>query len=87
MTVITHVNLGRAITDAELNNVMDYLSNAVAENHIYAPAEQGNFPAMALSVDGQTAIAIWDTADSANAYIAFVNEASPPPVLAQVQII
>jgi len=87
MTIITHVNLGRDMTAVELNNVMNRLTIAAAENHVYASAEQGNFPAVATSVDGQTVIIIWDTADSANAWIAFVNEASPTPVLAQVQII
>jgi len=79
MTVITHADMGRLITEAELAIVNSRLANAVAAGQI-STYDNGD-PAVAYSVDWHVAIIIWPTVEAANAYFTSWDGVLDPPAV------
>ena len=88
MTVITNINMGRALTTAEHDARATALTNAIAENVVYAYGQSSSkFASIAWGNNFEQEIIIWATTDSADAYVAEFNAFDPPPVSATVQTI
>lgn len=88
MTIITNINMGRALTPAEVSARETALTNAVAANTVYAFGGTSGFEvAAATSADNGPEIIIWTTTDAANTYVTGANAFTPPPISATVQTI
>lgn len=87
MTIITNINMGRALTSAEAAARDTSLTNAIAAGTVFGWGSTGNTVTAATSANFGPEIIIWTTADAANSYVTGANAFNPPPVSAAVQTI
>ena len=87
MTIITNINMGRALTSAEAAARDTSLTNAIAAGTVYGYGSTGNSVSAATSANHGPEIIIWTTTDAGNAYVTGADAFNPPPVSAAVQTI
>ena len=81
MAIVTKVNWGREITEAEVTSIRAYAANAVTAGTTDGVWYIGQTTEDTLTT---TQLRVWTTTDAANGFIAVVNAFSPAPTSAEV---